>query len=203
MDKPIINRIKENEKILVGIGEEWLRYTDSERMGAYNRLAGSLSGKDYFIVTLLTDGMILNSELDQERIVAPCGNELWMQCPDACTKDIWEPDEIEDGRCPHCQKRMIGNTIYADHYIEEGYLIKWRDYTKWLSLTLNKTLLVLELGVGFKIPSVIRWPFEKTVFFNKKAFLYRISNEWYHTSDEIKDKSIGIQMDPVAFIEGL
>ena len=35
--------------------------------------------------------------------------------------------------------------------------------------TVNRPLLVLELGEGFKTPTVIRWPFEKTVRFNKKS----------------------------------
>ena len=37
-----------------------------------------------------------------QRIVAPCGNETWKQCSAGCTKDIWEPDEIPSGICPHC-----------------------------------------------------------------------------------------------------
>ena len=91
--------------------------------------------------------------------MAPCGNDSWQQCRDACTKDIWEPGEVPDGVCPHCGAPLIPNTVAAEHYIEEGYLPQWQAYTRWLAGTLNKELLILELGVGFGTPTVIRWPF--------------------------------------------
>ena len=55
-----------------------------------------------------------------QRIVAPCGNETWKQCSAGCTKDIWEPDEVPSGICPHCGAPLTGNTIEAHPYIEEG-----------------------------------------------------------------------------------
>lgn len=39
-----------------------------------------------------------------QRIVAPCGNETWKQCSAGCTKDIWEPDEVPSGICPHWRR---------------------------------------------------------------------------------------------------
>ena len=59
---------------------------------------------------------------------------------------------------------------------------------------------MLELGVGFKTPTVIRWPFEKTVFFNKKAWLFRVHQELFQTSEEIKEKSTPIAKDSVEFL---
>ena len=94
-----------------------------------------------------------------------CGNEQWKQCSRACTKDIWEPGEIPDGLCPHCGAPLTGNTIHAETYIEEGYLPQWKAYQEWLGRTLNRRLLALELGEDFRMPKLIRWPFEKTVFF--------------------------------------
>ena len=51
---------------------------------------------------------------------------------------------------------------------------------------------MLELGAGFKYPSVMRWPFEKTVFFNKKAFLCRAGEKLYKISEEMGEKGLGI-----------
>lgn len=50
------------------------------------------------------------------------------QCSAGCTKDIWEPDEIPSGICPHCGAPLTGNTIEAHPYIEEGYLPQWNHY---------------------------------------------------------------------------
>lgn len=160
---------KHAAKILIGIGGEWKKSKREDICEAYNLLAKCLEGRDYFIVTTNTDAEIFRSRLDASRITAPCGNETWRQCSRSCTKDIWEPGEIPDDICPHCGAPLCGNTIDADSYIEEGYLPQWMAYTRWLTGTVNRPLLVLELGEGFKTPTVIRWPFEKTVRFNKKS----------------------------------
>ena len=64
------------------------------------------------------------------------------------------------------------NNVYAENYNENGYLSDWQIYTKWLQGTLNKKVLILELGVGLVFPSVIRWPFEKIAFYNQKEVIY-------------------------------
>ena len=175
----IRERLEDSEKVLVGLGGEW-------RGASYEKLKELLQGRDYFIVTTVTDGKILESDLDPAKIVAPCGNETWRQCSKSCTKDIWEMGEVPDGLCPHCKAPLTGNTIKADQYIEEGYLPQWSVYTKWLTGTLNKKLVILELGVGFQTPTVVRWPFEKTAFFNQKSYMYRINEKISHITEELK-----------------
>ncbi len=135
-----------------------------------------------------------------ERIVAPCGNETWRQCSKGCTKDIWEPGEISDDRCPHCGAPLTRNTIDAQIYIEEGYLPQWERYTRWLAGTLNCDTLILELGAGFKNPGVIRFPFERTAYFNKKAFLCRIHKRFPQVTEELKERGGSILGDSVAAI---
>lgn len=50
----------------------------------------------------------------------------------------------------------------------------WKSYTLWLSCTLNRNTVLLELGENYKDPSLIRWPFEKTAMLNNKAYLFRV-----------------------------
>ena len=132
-----------------------------------------------------------------QRIVAPCGNETWRQCSLACTKDIWEPGEIPEDRCPHCGAALTGNTIDAEVYIEEGYLPQWERYTHWLAGTLNKNTLILELGVGFGNPGIIRFPFEKTAYFNQKSFLYRVNQRFPQVAGELHGRAQGLLADSV------
>lgn len=197
------------ERILIGIGGEWnmegkLGRAEQNRKEnirkAYKALYDLVKDKDYFVVTTLTDGEIYTTAFSKERFVAPCGNVHWRQCSKACTKDIWEEGEAEGDICPHCGAPLEGNTIQSDCYIEEGYLPMWKKYQLWLSTTLNKKLVVLELGVGFKTPTVIRWPFEKTVFFNQKAWLFRVHQEFSQISEEIKEKSTPIAENSVEFL---
>ena len=194
------------QRVLIGLGEEWKisgKLDDEKNREvklAYEQLYALVNDKDYFIVTTLTDGAIYDTQFSKERFVAPCGNMHWQQCSKACSKDIWEEGEVKDGRCPHCGASLEGNTIQSECYIEEGYLPLWKKYQFWLSTTLNKELAVLELGVGFQTPTVIRWPFEKTVFFNRKAWLIRVHREFSQISEEIKEKSTPVAENSVEFL---
>lgn len=191
------------EKLLIGLGEEWRLEGKPDIGGGYEKLNRLIDGKDYFIVTTVTDAEIFKSSIDAKRITAPCGNETWRQCSESCTKDIWEPGEVPDDVCPHCGAPLTGNTIGAKQYIEEGYLPQWNAYTRWLAGTLNRELLILELGVGFGTPTVIRWPFEKTAAVNKKAHMYRIHGKFAQLSEEIRDKAVSIPINSVEYMAAL
>lgn len=77
---------------------------------------------------------------------------------------------------------------------------KWNAYNEWLGRTLNKNICILELGVGLKYPTVVRWPFEKIAFFNKKAIMYRVHKSLYQSTEELGDKCIGIKANPLEFV---
>ena len=83
---------------------------------------------------------------------------------------------------------------------EAGYLEQWRLYTKWLQGTLNHKLFVLELGVGMRFPSVIRWPFEKVAFFNQKAYLCRVHEKLYQLTKELAEKGCGISKNAIDWL---
>lgn len=199
----IKQKIESCEKLLIGLGEEWEASRIPDIQGAYEALNRLIAGKDYFIVTTVTDAKIFESGLDAARIVAPCGNETWRQCSKSCTKDIWEPGEVPDDICPHCGAPLTGNTIKAEQYIEEGYLPQWNAYTRWLSGTLHKELLILELGVGFGVPTVIRWPFEKTAAVNRKARMYRIHGKFSQLSAEMGGNGVSVAANSVEYFRNL
>ncbi len=199
----ILGGMEACEKLLIGIGEEWKAENIPDISGLYEKMNRLIKDKDFFIVTTVTDGEIFKSSLEKSRMVAPCGNVTWRQCSKSCTKDIWEPGEILKDVCPHCKAPLTGNTIEAENYIEEGYLPQWQAYTAWLAGTLNKRLLVLELGVGFKTPTVIRWPFEKTVSINKKAHMYRIHESFSQLPEAVKGKADGVSENSLEFFRNL
>ena len=203
MERDMLDHLASAQKVLVGIGGEWKKGKRPDIYRAYDILGRLWKEKDYFIVTTNTDAAIYDSSLDGERIVAPCGNETWRQCSKACTKDIWEPGEIPDDICPHCKAPLTGNTREAETYIEEGYLPQWQKYTRWLTMTINRELLVLELGEGFKVPTVIRWPFEKTVFFNQKSRMYRVHETLSQVTEEIKERAVSVRDNSVQWIRKL
>ena len=98
---------------------------------------------------------------------------------------------------------MVLNNVYAQHYDEQGYLEQWSIYTKWLQGTLNRRLVILELGVGMQFPSVIRWPFEKIAFFNQKAFFLRVHESLYQLDEKLSGKGCGISQNAIDWLSQL
>lgn len=179
----------------------------SEVTEAYDNLAKLLEGKNYFVVTLCTDDKIYRSNIKEDRIVAPCGSYSYLQCEEVCTENIYSVEEyrecLENGEepaCPECRKKLVMNRIGIKKYSEEGYLKKWNIYMKWLQGSLNKNIRVLELGVGMKYPSVIRWPFERVTLINNKAKFMRVHKELFQLTEEIRDKGISIEENPIDFL---
>ena len=60
---------------------------------------------------------------------------------------------------------------------------------------------MLELGVGFKNPEVIRFPFEKTCYFNQRSRYVRMNRTFPQLSAEIAERGVSIKRDPVDFFE--
>lgn len=207
-EKELLEELRTSDYVLVGLGREWFeaddaKFAEKEIAEGYRALEKLLAGKDYFIVTTSVDGRIYEYLQEEERITAPCGNLNWLQCPDACATELWVTGEVEDGCCPHCGKPLIANTCDSDNYIEEGYLRQWKKYQQWLAGTLNRKLLMLELGVDFTTPLVIRFAFEKTVFLNQKSHMYRVSKRWFQITEEIRERAVPVESDSVEFVRKL
>lgn len=80
---------------------------------------------------------------------------------------------------------------------------EWEMYLKWLQGTLNRKLVVLELGVGLKYPNVIRFPFEKISYFNQKAEFVRVHDRLFQMPEELGGKGDSIQEDPVELLASI
>ena len=80
---------------------------------------------------------------------------------------------------------------------------QWDFYNKWLSSSLAKTLVIVELGADFSNPNVIRWPFERIVMINQKAKMYRVHSTFYQIPKEIGDRACAFEMNGAQFIKEL
>jgi hypothetical protein len=190
------------------------------------KLEKLLHDKNYFVVSVASDSVIESIPWKTGRLVMPCGNGLKKQCIAACPgelTDVTEEDrkavdgafEIlfegkmpeegmpEIGRCSQCGRSMVFNNIYTESYNESGYLEKWELYKKWLQGTLNSRLLILELGVSLRFPSVIRWPFEKVAFYNKKAKFYRVNEKLPQMTEGLAQKGVSIAQNAIDWVNNL
>lgn len=176
-----------------------------------------ISHKNYFIVDLTIHGLIHQVDFQENRIVSPLGDFDFLQCENGCSNDLYQSSyvfgkdtsfeeimklyEQQHYRCPNCHEPLSFNHYRKEHYIEERYLEEWKQYQLWVQNTLNKKLLVLELGVGMEYPHIIRFPFEKMTFFNQKAFLYRVHHSLYQVASELKERSFGVAKHSLDFFQ--
>ena len=192
-------------------------------------LAHILKDKNYFVVSVSTNNVIAQTPWRDGRVVMPCGTDLYRQCSEACKNNLtllskdeksglesslfkWR-NKLEQGEgidlpdvlgvCGCCNTPIELNNIYSENYDEQGYLPAWQIYTKWLQGTVNKKVVILELGVGMKFPTVIRFPFEKVAYFNQKAKFYRINKNLYHLTEELAGKGFGIADNAIDWLQNL
>lgn len=201
---------------------QWKYYKDVHSpvlQKAYENLYHLLDGKNYFILSMNLDRYPDLLGFKKDRCVYPCGGYTHLQCDEGCCETLIEAElpaekicaHILEGKtgepdiinCPHCGKPMVFNNILAQSYVEAGYLSAWNTYMKWLQGTVNKKLCLLELGVSLRIPSVIRWPFEKTTFYNQKAKMFRIHHSLSQAAENIGDRCFSVDENSLQYMENL
>ena len=263
MEDRIIEAIKQTDKILVGIGEEWLfdeknilnddnykdiyleadgeyswlkpfivyhfqKNHDDSRQKTIEKLAKILEDKDYFVISLAYDVDLTKCGLDNNRIVSPCGNQIYLQekhNSSGMLLDVKESlsfnnlmKDIDNLINKNIKMSEISNiTANGDElvfnikrardfdmkYNEAAYLPMWQKYQEWLSKTISKEILLLELGVSLNFPTVIRFPFEKIAYINNKAYLIRVHEKLYQLTNEIKEKAVSVPSNSLKFIESI
>ncbi|MCR5755783.1 MAG: hypothetical protein K6G30_13345 [Acetatifactor sp.] len=192
---------------------------DTKIIDGLAKLVKLIEDKDYYVVSTSTNSYIDSIKWKENRLVTPCGGSTYKQCPDCCegslTKledDDWaEIKKIKNhstiteqlGICKVCGQKLILNNIYAKKYDESSYLKDWQQYMTWLQRTINRKLMILELGVGLQYPSVIRWPFEKVAFYNQKASFYRVNEKLYQLTPELHDKGKTIAQNSIDWLASL
>lgn len=167
--------IQASDMVLIGVGDEFTEKKASKEciIKAYQKVMELIQGKPWFLVTINTDDLVYDAGVNRFFVVAPCGSE------------------------------RSGNVITNENYDESGYLPQWQYYMNWLASTIGKKLCVLELGVGMAYPSVIRMPFERTVLYNQKSSLVCIHSKLAQVPDEIQDRSVCYDENPVQFLNNL
>lgn len=194
----------------------YIRQNEQKYIGFYNRLFELIKDKNYYVLTTNADDVIYKSNLAAERIVSPCGSIHQFVCEHckgeiefldeksiAENQNFFEAGELEKlnvKRCSVCKKMMQPNIVTYNYYDEKGYLDKWGRYTKWLQGTVNRKLCILELGVGLAYPTVIRWPNEKIVTYNSKAYMFRVHDKLSQLSEGIGERAKSVAENPMNII---
>ena len=163
-------------------------------MPLYIQLLDLVRDTEYFVITTNVDAQFEKAGFAPERLFAVQGDYREMQCARAChqkvysnldavkkilatTKDMTIPESAVP-RCPVCGGRMEMHLRIDEHFIEDEQWHKAaRRYEEFLSRHAKGNIVLMELGVGFNTPTIIRYPFEELAFFNPKALLVRMNQE--------------------------
>ena len=86
---------------------------------------------------------------------------------------------------------------FADEKRMQSSEEQWNAYLNWLTATLGHSLCILELGVGFAAPQVIRWPFEKTAQYNLKSRMIRVNEKFPQLPKELAERGSSVHGNSV------
>ena len=96
-------------------------------------------------------------------------------------------------KCPVCGHTMSVNLRCDDTFVEdENWNILQNNYEDFLKNNSEKKVLLLEFGVGFNTPGIIRFPFEQMTFTHDNFKLIRFNDKYSMIPKEIKDRSISV-----------
>ena len=186
----------------------------------YKDVLNLVKDKKYFVITTNVDDQFYKAGFDKEKVFAMQGSFKYIQCSKAChnklydatdlvkeminkTKDCKIPTELVPV-CPVCGEKMEVNVrIDANFVQDENWYKQDKRYGEFLDKSQDKYLLLLEIGVGFNTPGIIRFPFEQMVYNNVNTHLVRINKDYAFASKEIEDKTILFNEDTNKIVEDL
>ena len=99
---------------------------------------------------------------------------------------------------------MDVNLRQDDRFVQdEAWYAAEARYGEFLEGAVDKRLVMLELGVGFNTPGVIRWPFERILHADPQATLIRINPTDLQGPPENEARTISFGEDTAATIRAL
>jgi NAD-dependent SIR2 family protein deacetylase len=192
------------------------------RHPTYTRLLDLVKAKDYFVITTNADDMFSRNGFDPARIYTPQGSYSRLQCLTPCWRETWpsqpviekilpvvdphthvitDPDAVPS--CPNCGGPVFMNVRGGNWFIDDPDEGQKARYIDWLQETLEARLLILEFGVGFNTPGVVRWPMEQITYSHPDATLVRVNSQRPQVPEEIAERSISLENGAREVIDAL
>ena len=185
---------------------------DPPALTLYTELYDIVKDKEYFVLTTNVDHQFYKAGFDEKRIFATQGDYGKIQCQKAChsktydAKDLFRkmdkarrdcliPSELVP-KCPVCGGNMAMNLRCDNYFVEDEAWHEAADrYAGFLEQNKDKKVVLLELGVGFNTPIIIRFPFEKMVRENSSYSLIRLNMDEAVVPESFGERAIGIGGD--------
>ena len=96
------------------------------------------------------------------------------------------------------------NLRVDDYFVEdENWHAAEERFSRFLSECVNGKTVLLELGVGFNTPTIIRFPFEKLTRQHENISLVRLSRSKAMVPADLGSRTVGINADMAQSITDL
>lgn len=186
----------------------------------YKQLYDLVKEKDYFVLTTNVDHQFHKADFDSNRIFATQGDYGMIQCEKGCHQKIYDAEEMfrqmdqarEDclipscmvPKCPVCGGNMTMHLRCDQSFVEdENWHEAAKRYGNFLEKLRDNKGVLLELGVGFNTPAIIRFPFERMVRENSNLSLIRLNLNEAVVPESLGSRAIGINADMAKAISDL
>lgn len=178
----------------------WAKHIDFANTGrketeTYKNIYETIKNKNYFVITTNVDDQFYKTGFDKEKIFRVQGSYRLIQCSNSCHNKLYDDKEMVDKMleniskdlkvptdlvpvCPVCGENMEPNLRKDANFVQDDLWYKQNEaYENFLNDNKNKKLVLLEFGVGFNTPGIIRFPFEKMVNENPNWKLVRFNKD--------------------------
>ena len=180
----------------------------------YKDILKLLKDKRTFCLSTNADGQFRKVGYKEEQIFCTQGDYFHIQCQKACHQRTYNAvklfKQMDQARkncqiptymvpkCPICGGPMTMNLRCDQYFVQdEAWYQAEKRFGDFLNEALKsqKKLLLLELGVGFNTPTIIKFPFEKLVKENKQVNLIRLNLNEAVIPESIEQQAVGINKD--------
>jgi NAD-dependent SIR2 family protein deacetylase len=209
--------------------EKWAFWAKMIKLNRYNEkplklyeeLFELVKDKEHFVITTNADGQFEKAGFNKKDLFIVQGDYSLLQCEDGCHDKVYynENDvnnwlkntdkdlKIPSGmvpKCPVCGKNMDMNLRKDSNFVQdENWYKQSKMYENFLGKAKNKKILLIEIGVGFNTPGIIRFPFEQMVYSYPSTTMIRINKDYPMVREEIRAKSISFDETVAEIIEDL
>lgn len=183
-------------------------------------LLNSLSDKKLFVLSTNADGQFVKAGLPDEKIFCTQGDYFHIQCSRGCHNKIYDAvdlfREMDHARidcripssmvpkCPVCGGAMDMNLRKDNFFVQDKAWYEAEErFSYYLSEAIDKKLVLLELGVGFNTPTIIRFPFEKLVREHNNISLIRLNLNQAIVPECFGNRAVGINADMAKSIKDI
>lgn len=195
---------------------------EADHTALHKTLLSMLDGKKIFCLSTNVDGQLEKAGLAADKIFCTQGDYFHIQCAKGCHPNRYDARELfrqMDAarmdclipgnmvpKCPVCGGRMNMNLRIDQYFVqdEEWYMAEKR-FGAFLSeaISSGRKICLLELGVGFNTPTIIRFPFEKLTRENEQISLLRLNLNEAVIPEHLGARVIGINADMKRSIEDI